>query len=28
VAFVTEGMLDIPTAGVAYHCPSRPGAGT
>jgi hypothetical protein len=28
VAFVTEGMLDIPTAGVAYHCPSRLGAGT
>ena len=28
VAFVTEGMPSIPTAGVAYHCPTRSGAGT
>jgi hypothetical protein len=28
VAFVTEGTPGMPTAGVAYHCPSRSGAGT
>ena len=28
VAFVTEGLISIPTAGVAYHCPARSGTGT
>jgi hypothetical protein len=28
LAFVTEGTPSVPTAGVAYHCPSRSGAGT
>jgi hypothetical protein len=28
VAFVTEGTPGVPTAGVAYHCPARSGAGT
>jgi hypothetical protein len=28
VAFVTEGSLRMPQAGVAYKCPSRSGAGS
>jgi hypothetical protein len=28
VAFVTEGTPSFPTAGVAYHCPSRAVSGT
>jgi hypothetical protein len=27
-AFVTEGTLRMPQAGVAYKCPSRSGAGS
>jgi hypothetical protein len=28
VAFVTDGTLSIPQAGIAYRCPSQAGAGT
>ena len=28
VALVTVGSLGFPTAGIAYHCPSRAASGT
>ena len=27
-AFVTDGSVSIPQAGIAYHCPEHTGAGT